>query len=160
MSMNFNRTKRRVSTAVLAAGVAGAALVGGVVTNVVPSYAEPVTVQQTTQNPGFADVVEKVSPAVVSVRVKETIRPASDDGNAESPFDNLPENHPLRRFFEFGNPACPARPTAARLRAPSRARAWRRARASSFRTTAISSPTTTWSRAVATTRSFSTTARS
>ena len=32
------------------------------------------------QVPSFADVVEKVSPAVVSVRVKAKIEPASDDG--------------------------------------------------------------------------------
>ncbi|WP_279477851.1 Do family serine endopeptidase [Aureimonas sp. SK2] len=111
MSMNFNQSKRRLSTAVLAAGVAGAVLAGGVMSGVGPSFAEPVTVQPTGQNPGFADVVEKVSPAVVSVRVREQVRPASDDGSrAESPFDNLPENHPLRRFFEFGNPGMPGSP--------------------------------------------------
>lgn len=111
MNRNSNRTTRRFSTAALAVGVAGAVLAGGVVTSVVPSFAEPVTVQPTGENAGFADVVEKVSPAVVSVRVKEQIKPASDDGSdAESPFDNLPPNHPLRRFFEFGNPGMQGSP--------------------------------------------------
>ena len=56
--------------------------------------------------PGFADVVERVSPAVVSVRVKAKIEPAADDGadmyQFQSPhgFDNLPDNHPLKRFFK------------------------------------------------------------
>ena len=57
------------------------------------------------QVPSFADVVEKVSPAVVSVRVQEKIQPASDNGadldQFQSPpgFDNLPDNHPLKKFF-------------------------------------------------------------
>ena len=53
--------------------------------------------------PGFADVVEQVSPAVVSVRVKAKIEPASDDGSElfQTPdgFDDLPDDHPLKRFF-------------------------------------------------------------
>ncbi|WP_182085617.1 Do family serine endopeptidase [Aureimonas sp. ME7] len=105
MSIQFTKTKRRFSAAVLAAGMAGVAFAGGVVSNVVPSFAEPVRVQPANENPGFADVVDRVSPAVVSVRVREQIKPAADrSDSAESPFDNLPENHPLRRFFEFGNP--------------------------------------------------------
>ena len=60
--------------------------------------------------PGFADVVEAVSPAVVSVRVEQMIQPASDD--EEFRFDRrfgkdgerLPEffrNNPdlFKRFF-------------------------------------------------------------
>ncbi|WP_427025915.1 Do family serine endopeptidase [Aureimonas ureilytica] len=107
-----NKTKRRLTAAALAAGVAGLAFSGGVMTTVDPSYAQAVQVAPTAQNTGFADVVEKVSPAVVSVRVKEKIVDASDrDGNLQgSPFENLPEGHPLRRFFEFGNPNGPATP--------------------------------------------------
>ena len=57
---------------------------------------------------GFAEVVEKVSPAVVSVRVKGNIQPVSDDMSQGDPsngegFDQLPDDHPLKRFFrEFG----------------------------------------------------------
>ena len=45
-----------------------------------------------------------VSPAVVSVRVKAKIEPAADDGIAtmsdgSDGFDNLPDDHPLKRFF-------------------------------------------------------------
>lgn len=107
-----NKTKRRLTAAALAAGVAGLAFSGGVMTTVTPSYAQAVQVAPTGQNTGFADVVEKVSPAVVSVRVKEKIVDASDkDGGLQgSPFENLPEGHPLRRFFEFGNPNGPGAP--------------------------------------------------
>ncbi len=59
---------------------------------------------------GFAEVVDKVSPAVVSVRVKGNIQPVSDDMSQGDPFggegfDQLPNDHPLKRFFrEFGGP--------------------------------------------------------
>jgi serine protease Do len=61
---------------------------------------------------GFADVVEKVQPAVVSVRVKARIDNVSmgeSDGNGGDQgfgmpgFEDLPKDHPMRRFFkEFG----------------------------------------------------------
>jgi serine protease Do len=60
-------------------------------------------VQQLTQRPvGFADIVEKVKPAVISVRVKID-RPADSDSNDEDlPF---PPGSPFERFFRrFGMP--------------------------------------------------------
>ena len=59
--------------------IAGAVGFGAVTTGTVPVLAEAVRVEA-PQAPGFADVVERVSPAVVSVRVKAKIEPASDDG--------------------------------------------------------------------------------
>ena len=59
-------------------------------------FAEAVRVEA-PKAPSFADVVEAVSPAVVSVRVKSDIRPASDRGMRG--FDGLPQDHPFRRFF-------------------------------------------------------------
>ena len=57
-------------------------------------------------NPGFADVVEAVSPAVVSVRVEQMLQPASDDRNFRRDYrfdrrdhDDLPEF--FRRNPEF-----------------------------------------------------------
>ncbi|WP_102957783.1 Do family serine endopeptidase [Mangrovicella endophytica] len=96
--------RNRLLAGVLAAGVAGLAFSGGVMTNVVPSFAEAVKVDAPAQNFGFADVVQKVSPAVVSVRVKEKAADVSDTSDMGSPFDSLPDGHPLKRFFEFGNP--------------------------------------------------------
>src|SRR5690606_666184 len=63
---------------------------------------------QAPQVPSFADVVERVSPAVVSVRVKANIQPTSDDGSEMfgGP-DGMPNNPQLREFFKqfrgFGN---------------------------------------------------------
>src|SRR5690606_18215700 len=47
--------------------------------------------------------VEKVSPAVVSVRVKSKVQPASDGPSlfgSDRGFDQLPDDHPLKRFFK------------------------------------------------------------
>jgi serine protease Do len=61
--------------------------------------------------PSFADVVDRVKPAVVSVRVK--MQTVADDGEGPefAPRD-LPPNHPLQRYFrqfrgEGGGPARP-----------------------------------------------------
>jgi serine protease Do len=60
----------------------------------------PITVQA-PQMPSFADVVERVKPAVVSVRVKT--RQVSDrggeDGGPGFSGPDLPDGHPLQRFF-------------------------------------------------------------
>ena len=54
------------------------------------------------QQVGFGDVVEKVGPAVVSVRVKGALQPVSDNGDTPS-LEGLPKDHPLNRFFrDFG----------------------------------------------------------
>lgn len=72
------------------------------------AYAEAVRVEG-QQVIGFADVVEKVTPAVVSVRVKSTIETAGLSGSGVNPleaipgFRDLPKDHPFNRFFrEFG----------------------------------------------------------
>ncbi|MFN8828611.1 MAG: DegQ family serine endoprotease [Labrys sp. (in: a-proteobacteria)] len=57
------------------------------------------------QQPGFADVVDKVSPAVVSVKVKSAApRLMSDrDGREQFGAPDLPPDHPMQRWFrEFG----------------------------------------------------------
>ncbi|MEH6718950.1 MAG: Do family serine endopeptidase [Aurantimonas endophytica] len=109
---NSKKTRRGVLAGVLAAGVAGSVLVGGIVSNTAPVLAEPVKVEAPVENFGFADVVEKVSPAVVSVRVTQDIAPAADRrSELATPFDNLPEDHPLRRFFDVpGGPGGPGGP--------------------------------------------------
>ena len=99
-----SKTRTRLLAAVASVAIAGAIGFGAVTTGTVPVRAEAVRVDS-AQMPGFADVVEKVSPAVVSVRVQEKIQPASDNGadldQFQSPpgFDNLPDNHPLKKFF-------------------------------------------------------------
>jgi serine protease Do len=60
-------------------------------------------VQQIAQRPvGFADIVEKVKPAVISVRVKMERQASSDQGDDDLPF---PPGSPFERFFRrFGLP--------------------------------------------------------
>lgn len=97
--------KRLIATvaSLAAAGAIGASAVGsGMVT---PVFADPVTLERPVEAPSFSDLVDAVSPAVVSVRVSGEV---AETGAAASPFDmpgfeNLPPDHPLRRFFDqFG----------------------------------------------------------
>ena len=102
------RARRRTARPTILASVLSAGLVGAVGATalqgfVAPSFAEAVRVEAPAI-PSFADVVERVSPAVVSVRVRSTMRPASMRGDVPEGFDQLPENHPFRRFFERGMP--------------------------------------------------------
>ena len=96
-----NRIASRTSALALVAalGAAGVVvpLVKGDASLVTPAHA-----QTQTQAPfSFADVVEKVAPAVVSVVVKtETEQTSLNLPN----FGDLPEDHPFRKFFkEFGD---------------------------------------------------------
>ncbi len=63
-------------------------------------------VQQLPQHPvGFADIVEKVKPAVISVRVKMERPASSSSSDDELPF---PPGSPFERFFKrFGLPNTP-----------------------------------------------------
>lgn len=100
--MNFNSRKRTGLLGGAAALALGASFVaGGVVNPVTPVLADAVKVEA-PQAPSFADVVEAVSPAVVSVRVKSAIQPANNQMFQGFGFEDLPENHPFRRFFDFG----------------------------------------------------------
>ena len=95
--------RNRLMAAAASIAIAGAIGFGAVTTGTAPVLADTVKVDA-AQVPSFADVVERVSPAVVSVRVKAKVQPASDDGQDFSMgpdgFDNLPDNHPLKRFFK------------------------------------------------------------
>lgn len=61
-----------------------------------PAFAQPIQLSGTqTQLPSFADIVEKVKPAVVSVRVKTQTVAAEENG--QDSLEDLPPQ--LRRFF-------------------------------------------------------------
>ncbi|PBB87538.1 MULTISPECIES: Do family serine endopeptidase [unclassified Mesorhizobium] len=97
---SYSRTRKRLLAAAASLAVAGAIGFGAVTTGTGPVLAEAVRVQA-PQVTGFADVVERVSPAVVSVKVKAKIQPTADDGSDDQDgFDNLPDNPQLRRFFK------------------------------------------------------------
>src|SRR5262245_58508917 len=102
-SPNFSlKARKSLMAAAASVAIASAIGFGAVTTGTLPVFAEAVRVDG-PQAPGFADVVQRVSPAVVSVRVKAKIEPASDDGAqgfSNSPgLDELPDDHPLKRFF-------------------------------------------------------------
>ncbi|AWC24909.1 putative periplasmic serine endoprotease DegP-like precursor [Aminobacter sp. MSH1] len=103
---SLSRSRKRFMAAAASVALAGAIGIGAVAGGTAPVFAEAVRVEA-PQAPGFADVVSQVSPAVVSVQVKAKIAPASDRGDSpfsdQQGFDNLPDNHPLKRFFrQFG----------------------------------------------------------
>ena len=91
-----------------AAALALVASVGGfVATNTVPARASAVVTSdlQATGLPSFANVVERVKPAVVSVRVKienaEAVSDSDDEGSMNGQMDNLPPE--IQKFFKrFG----------------------------------------------------------
>ena len=96
----LNRGRTRLLAAAASIAIAGAIGLGAVTSGTAPVQAEAVRVTA-PQAPGFADVVEKVSPAVISVRVKAKVQPTSDDGGFfQAPgLDDLPDDHPMKRFF-------------------------------------------------------------
>ncbi|WP_313615273.1 Do family serine endopeptidase [Agrobacterium sp.] len=92
------------------AGLAAVMLAAGLPLHVSQSLAAPVEVNA-PQVASFANVVDAVSPAVVSVRVQTNVQAAADDNSNFSfnfggrGLDQLPDDHPLKRFFrEFGGP--------------------------------------------------------
>jgi len=99
-------TKGFLSTTAIA-GIAAAFMTIGVPAPISGAFAEAVRVEA-PQAPSFADVVEAVSPAVVSVRVQAEVNPVSNDGpfnfdfNGKG-FDDLPDDHPMKRFFDQFN---------------------------------------------------------
>src|SRR5215212_4225158 len=97
----FNRKSARwLGAAAVAALMAGGAIEGGYVP-ASPARAELRSLSQPLAMPSFADVIDRVKPAVVSVRVKmETAaapRPFGDNSEFQTP--DLPPGHPLERFF-------------------------------------------------------------
>jgi serine protease Do len=92
------RSKALLGTAL--ALVIGGAFVGESVYPRNQAFAEAVRVEG-VQPVSFADVVDKVRPAVVSVRVKSDAGPemSSGDGN-DMPFFDMPDGSPMEKFFK------------------------------------------------------------
>ena len=93
------RRKAWLGAAALAALIAGGALESGVVAPSLPARAEMLSLDKPVQAaPSFADVVERVKPAVVSVRVRaENVVDRGDTRSFGMP--GMDEDHPLRDFF-------------------------------------------------------------
>ena len=91
-----------LGTTILSLGAAALIIAPDAVRN--GAFAQNVTQQaQTVARPtGFADIVEKVKPAVISVRVKVDRGPQLSADDGDSPF---PPGSPMERFFKrFGSP--------------------------------------------------------
>lgn len=102
-AMTTTTSKSILKRGVLIAGAAtlGIGLAAGIADGALKldhrAFAQPIQLSGVqTQLPSFADIVEKVKPAVVSVRVKtQTVAAADEDGQGS--LDDLPPG--LRRFF-------------------------------------------------------------
>src|SRR5215207_574853 len=92
-----------LGAAALAALIAGGAVESGLMPPSRPAYAQTsVTAPSVQALPSFADVVEKVKPAVVSVRVKvNTVADRGGDGDDAEAFGlpDRPPGSPMDRFF-------------------------------------------------------------
>ncbi|MCX7304548.1 MAG: serine protease, partial [Hyphomicrobiales bacterium] len=97
----ISTSRKRLLAAAASIAIVGAAGLSAITSVTVPVQAEAVRIDA-PQAPGFADVVERVSPAVVSVQVKARIEPAADNGPQMfgRGFDDLPDDHPMKRFFK------------------------------------------------------------
>ena len=91
--------KKQFNAKIAAIGLCSALAIGGIALPATPSFAEAVRVQA-PQAVNFADVVEAVSPAVVSVRVKGKSGTGGARQSRSFGFDSLPDDHPLKRFFQ------------------------------------------------------------
>lgn len=104
---NLSKSKylKTTAAAALSIALAGTFIVSGPLSAISEARADPVQVSGVKQT-GFADLVEQVRPAVVSVRVKQAATDVIFDGNipfGPRDFDMLPDNHPFKRFFrDFG----------------------------------------------------------
>ncbi|TWG99329.1 serine protease Do [Mesorhizobium sp. J18] len=97
------KIRNRLMAAAASIAIAGAIGFGAMTSGTVPVLAEAVRLERPVQAPSFADIVDKVSPAVVSVRVKADVQTTSSSGPEmffDFPgFEDLPDGHPLKRFF-------------------------------------------------------------
>jgi serine protease Do len=111
----LTRTRRWLGASTLAllvgaGGVSTAFVLTGQAANAQVQNAAQITVPQTTVQQGFADLVEAVKPAVVSILVEaevpgtnQSVQRGGRNFDFEFNFPDLPEDHPFRDFFDqFG----------------------------------------------------------
>src|SRR3984885_11607834 len=110
--MSFDRPSYSLRAALLGAVALAALGGGGVETSVAPvsaaaTTAEAPAVQAPAGPASFADVVDRVKPAVVSVKVKLSDADPVDDEDSDGipGMPDIPKNSPFYRFFRhFGMP--------------------------------------------------------
>lgn len=108
----LSRTRRWLGVSALAlivgvGGVSTAFVLNSQTASAQMQNAAQVVVPQTTPASGFADLVEAVKPAVVSIRVEGEAESGGFGGGGQEfqfNFPDLPEGHPFRDFFDqFGH---------------------------------------------------------
>src|SRR5688572_12537575 len=112
MSSNFLvRSRKWIGASALAilVGLGGGSAFLAASTPMVAAQVQPaaqVTVPEANPALGFADLVDAVKPAVVSIIVQGRDAPAQNFGDEfNHGIPDLPEDNPLRKFFEqFGGP--------------------------------------------------------
>src|SRR6516164_2328692 len=105
--MSFDRPSNSLRAALL--GAVALAALGGVAfeTSVAPVSAAATSAQAPAGPASFADVVDRVKPAVVSVKVKLSDADQVDDEGADGVpgMPDIPKNSPFYHFFRhFGMP--------------------------------------------------------
>lgn len=109
----FRPAPRRARARVALMGaVAAAALIGAGVNvyALAPETQTQIQAQPAAGPASFADIVDRVKPAVVSVKVKtvEAVSDDEDEGEAEGRKHRFRDGHPLERFFRrFGEEGAP-----------------------------------------------------
>ncbi len=97
-------SKRRLRATLLAGAavlaVSGLGLAGLVNMAPTPVFAQSNTAAAAQFMPSFADIVAKVRPAVVSVKVKLEAASMSEDDGQDFAVPDLPPGHPLEKFFK------------------------------------------------------------
>ena len=114
-----SRTLTRKPVLLAAAALIATSALGLALGNSVPFAAAETATQPTIETPygraplSFADLVAKVSPAVVSINVKGDVKVADNDMQIPG-MPDLPEDNPLYDFFKQfrkGMPQAPTKPT-------------------------------------------------
>src|SRR5271167_4991022 len=105
--MSFDRPSYSLRAALL--GAVALAAVGGVAfeTSVIPVSAAATSAQPAAGPASFADIVDRVRPAVVSVKVKLSDADAVDEEDSQGMpgLPDIPKNSPFYHFFRrFGMP--------------------------------------------------------
>jgi serine protease Do len=114
-----SRKLTRKPVLLAAAALIATGALGLILGNSVPSAVAETATQKTIETPfgraplSFADLVAKVSPAVVSINVKGDVKVADNDSEIPG-MPDIPEDNPLYDFFKQfrkGMPQAPSRPT-------------------------------------------------
>src|SRR5512139_306474 len=103
----FWSKRRLVLMASVAAVGAGVMLAGPAYPPVALKGMSALAIEAAQPQPGFADLIEKVKPAVISVRVKMD-QGDRTDGSGNSRMEQFGDSESLQRFFrQFGMPDMP-----------------------------------------------------